>query len=199
MRRVWPFLLILCVVGVAAGVSISGRPVASDPFRVNAGAIATPPVVSSDPVTTDPVPPTSATIAVTAPTSAGSTTSTTSTTAPTTTLMPTTSPTTTVPARDRAFVRAVVANGSARAGLAKQFADVIRPLGYESVFATNATGTLAVTTVYYRQGFAPEARQLAADLGVPGAVLEPLADLVVSNNDGAGDVIAVLGVDFPGN
>ena len=197
VRRVWPFLLILCVVGVAAGVSISGRPVASDPFRVNAGAITTP-VVSTDPVSTDPAPTTPApTTVVVEPTSSPSTTSTTTTTSPPATLRPTTSPTTTVPARDRALVRVVVANGSARAGVARELAAAIRPLGYESMFATTATATRSVTTVYYREGFAPEARQLAADLGVPDAVIEPLADRELSNNDVAGDVIAVLGVDFP--
>jgi len=195
MRRVWPFLTAVGLVGLLAGVAIAGRPGSSDPFVVTAEQ------TNNTTTPLRPAPRSTSTLA-SAPssvpaTTVGSTSSVPATTTPAlttfaTTVVPTTS---VVPLRDRAEFRVVVANGSAAGGLATRTAVALRSLGYDRVTATDARRTEPVTKVYFRDGFEAEARRVAMDVGLPEAAVALLTGSAVSLNDEAGDVVAVLGVD----
>ncbi len=149
---------------------------------------------STTPATTPPV--TTPPATTTAPTTPPATT-TPATTAPATT--PTTAPTTTAAAAnvllDRALVRLVIANGDGRYNLVGRNVDRLTPLGYTTIDQTDAPRDVARTVLYIRPGFDDEAVRLAADLLVPGALIEPLPGLPVTINDELGDIIVVLGPD----
>ena len=125
--------------------------------------------------------------------------------APETTVADTTAPTTEAPPvtdgvpvlLDRAEVRVVVANGDGRFNLVGINVDRLLPLGYVTIDQTDVSESRRVdrTVVYYRDGFDDEAFRLAADMLVPAALLEPLGDRTVTNDDANGDLIAVLGPD----
>lgn len=192
MRRGWPFIAGVGLLGALAGLAIAGRPTAGDGFVVNATSI-TSVLTSVAPVATSQAPPETS-VATTVPgTTASPTTAAPTTASPTTVPIAATTTTTTVP--DRSSVRVVVANGAAVGGLAVDVASLLREAGYANVVATNATGTVPTSTVYYTPGFEREARQVAADLGLSTVAVEPLPDLAVSLRDDEGDVVAVLGID----
>ncbi|TVR28655.1 MAG: LytR family transcriptional regulator [Ilumatobacter sp.] len=96
--------------------------------------------------------------------------------------------------RDRADVRVVVANGSGLDGVAGDNADLLRFIGYSQTIATNALSRVEVTTIYYREGFEPEAIRLGGDLGLFTPRF-PLGDDTISFDDDQGDLIAVVGRD----
>ncbi len=148
---------------------------------------------STTPATTAPA--TTAPATTTAPTTPPATT-TPATTAPT---APTTTPTTAAAATDvlldRAQVRLVLANGDGRYNLVGRNVDRLTPLGYTTIDQTDAPRKVERTVLYIRPGFDDEAVRLAADLLVPGALIEQLSDQPVTINDQLGDIIVVLGPD----
>jgi len=199
MRKSWPFVTAVIVVGGLAGVAIAGRPKPADTFVLDPNQT----VVTEPPTSTSP--PTSTTVAEAATTTTAEATTTTvvaetTTVAPSTTEVPTTTaqPTTTVIAgplpRDQ--VRLVIANGDGRFRLASITADRMRPLGY-IVNVGDIPTLVDATIIYYRPGFDDEAAIVAVDDEVPDAILAPLPDKPVTNADSQGDVILVLGPDAP--
>ena len=199
MRKSWPFVTAVIVVGGLAGVAIAGRPKPADTFVLDPNQT----VVTEPPTSTSP--PTSTTVAEAATTTTAEATTTTvvaetTTVAPSTTEVPTTTaqPTTTVIAgplpRDQ--VRLVIANGDGRFRLASITADRMRPLGY-IVNVGDVPTLVDATIIYYRPGFGDEAAIVAVDDEVPDAILAPLPDKPVTNADSQGDVILVLGPDAP--
>jgi len=199
MRKSWPFVTAVIVVGGLAGVAIAGRPKPADTFVLDPNQT----VVTEPPTSTSP--PTSTTVAEAATTTTAEATTTTvvaetTTVAPSTTEVPTTTaqPTTTVIAgplpRDQ--VRLVIANGDGRFRLASITADRMRPLGY-IVNVGDVPTLVDATIIYYRPGFDDEAAIVAVDDEVPDAILAPLPDKPVTNADSQGDVILVLGPDAP--
>jgi len=199
MRKSWPFVTAVIVVGGLAGVAIAGRPKPADTFVLDPNQT----VVTEPPTSTSP--PTSTTVAEAATTTTAEATTTTvvaetTTVAPSTTEVPTTTaqPTTTVIAgplpRDQ--VRLVIANGDGRFRLASITADRMRPLGY-IVNVGDIPTLVDATIIYYRPGFGDEAAIVAVDDEVPDAILAPLPDKPVTNADSQGDVILVLGPDAP--
>ena len=199
MRKSWPFVIAVIVVGGLAGVAIAGRPKPADTFVLDPNQT----VVTEPPTSTSP--PTSTTVAEAATTTTAEATTTTvvaetTTVAPSTTEVPTTTaqPTTTVIAgplpRDQ--VRLVIANGDGRFRLASITADRMRPLGY-IVNVGDVPTLVDATIIYYRPGFDDEAAIVAVDDEVPDAILAPLPDKPVTNADSQGDVILVLGPDAP--
>ncbi len=213
MRKSWPFVVAVIVVGGLAGVAIAGRPTPSDTFVLDPNATSvtsttsTPPTSTAEPRPTVPkpttTPPTTAAVSTTsaapsttAPATTASTTAPT-TAAPTTTALPTT---TTVPGPlPRNQVRLVLANGDGRFKLASTTADRMRPLGYVIALGDSLKPSDA-TLVYYRPGFADEAAVVAKDLGVPKAIVAAFpanAAQPITDADAKGDVIVVLGPDAP--
>jgi hypothetical protein len=205
MLKTWLFALAVVVVGALAGVAIAGRPEPVDPFVLDPNV--TVPIdtsaTSEAASTTTTSPATTATIASTtapaaAPTTAAISATTTSTTeAPTTTETATTSTIAGPLPRDQ--VRLVLANGDGRFRLASITAERISPLGY-IIELGDALQTVDATIIYYRPGFGDEADVVANDIGVPGAILVALPTSSVpsiTNSDGSGDVIVVLGPDAP--
>ncbi len=151
---------------------------------------------STTPATTTPA---TTTAPTTPATTTAPTTPATTTPATTTPTAPTTTPTTAVAAAnvllDRAQVRLVLANGDGRYNLVGRNVDRLTPLGYTTIDQTDAPRDVARTVLYIRPGFDDEAVRLAADLLVPGALIEPLPDQPVTINDQLGDIIVVLGPD----
>jgi hypothetical protein len=199
MRKSWPFVTAVIVVGGLAGVAIAGRPKPADTFVLDPNQT----VVTEPPTSTSP--PTSTTVAEAATTTTAEATTTTvvaetTTVAPSTTEVPTTTaqPTTTVIAGPlpRGQVRLVIANGDGRFRLASITADRMRPLGY-IVNVGDIPTLVDATIIYYRPGFDDEAAIVAVDDEVPDAILAPLPDKPVTNADSQGDVILVLGPDAP--
>jgi hypothetical protein len=158
----------------------------------------------------NPVPSTSVPITAlpatgtTVPVASAASTTTTTTASPTTTTTlppaPTPAPTaetTVAPAQplDRSQVRLVLANGDGRYNLVGRNVDRLTPLGYTAIDQTDAPRKVDRTVLYVRPGFDDEAARLAADLLVPGALIEPLPAEPVTINDELGDIIVVLGPD----
>ena len=177
MKRSWLALLTITVLGLLAGVAIAGRPTTVDSTVIPAAT-----------TTTGAVP---TTVAATTTTVSATTTS----TRPATTVAAASS-TTSTPAVDRTSFRVVAANGTNTSGLAGRTADRLLTLGYTQVTPSDTLDAAAVTTIYYQPGFAAAAALVAADLQLaPTATAELTAP--VSQADGDGDVIAVLGDDLP--
>ncbi len=223
MRSTWPYLAGIVAAGLVAGTWIAGLPrsdagivVASggtiDPNGQGPGAqntVALLPTTSFPPITVtpttepvrNPVPPagTDTTVPPTVPVV--------TTVAPTTTVAPvTTVPETTAPPAapvvpvdadllDRSQVRLVLANGDGRYNLVGRNVDRLTPLGYTTIDQTDAPRNVDRTVLYVRAGFEDEAARLAADLLVPGALIEPLPAQPVTINDDLGDIVVVLGPD----
>ena len=106
---------------------------------------------------------------------------TTSVTQPTTTAAPTTSTvletTTTVGvARPANEVIVRVGNGAGRAGIAAAGTSVARNAGYKTLSAKNADGIIENSTIYYVDGYAPDAEALAAIVGIAPANILPMPD-----------------------
>ena len=206
MGKTWLFALAVIVVGGLAGIAIAGRPEPADPFVLDPN-ITVPIDVSStseaDATTTTPRATTTTGATTTTTTAAAATTTSIAATTTTTTAAPATTEaetTTTIAGplpRDQ--VRLVIANGDGRFKLATTTADRIRPLGYIIDFGDSLQPATA-TIIYYRPGFDDEGAIVANDIGVPGAILAALptsSSQAVTNSDGNGDVIVVLGPDAP--
>ena len=109
---------------------------------------------------------------------AGNTTTTsgpTTTAGPTTTTEPTTTTTVAVahPANE-VIVR--VGNGAGRQGIAGAGTEVARQAGYKTLSAKNADSVIERSTVYYVEGYAPDAEALAALMDVAPANILPMPE-----------------------
>jgi LytR cell envelope-related transcriptional attenuator len=200
MRRTWPIIIGIALIGALAGVAIAGQPTTVDTFVIAPASVGiTSPSASSES--------TSSTELVTTTTAASSTESTTAQSATTTTMAPTgtVSPTTTEVVTitinpgvnttlGRADVRLVIANGAGTFDLAGRNGDRLRAAGYTQIDLEDAAKVPA-TVLYYRPGFDDEAAIVAADLQVPDAILEPLPETPITIGDALGDIIVVLGPD----
>jgi len=205
VRSTWPALVSVVAVGTVIGISIGGLP-ASRANEVDLSTTTTtafvppadaPPLVATTIAVPTTEPPATEPPATEPPS--------TEPPAPETTVADTTAPTTEAPPvtdgvpvlLDRAEVRVVVANGDGRFNLVGVNVDRLLPLGYVTIDQTDVSESRRVdrTVVYYRDGFDDEALRLAADMLVPAALLEPLGDRTVTNDDANGDLIAVLGPD----
>jgi hypothetical protein len=207
MRKSWPFVIVVIVVGGLAGLAIAGRPEPSDPFVLD------PSVTVARSTTPDRAPTTSVPATTSATTTTVSASTTVATTVPPTTVPPTTvpptttaTPPTTIPAPTttllgplpRNQVRLVLANGDGRFRLASTTADRIRPLGYNMILG-DALSPVDATIIYYRPGFDDEAAYAADDIGVPDAIIVAFPNNAppITDSDASGDVIVVLGPDAP--
>lgn len=100
---------------------------------------------------------------------------TTTTTAPTTTTVPETTTTVSV-AHPTNEVIVRVGNGAGRAGIAGAGTDVAREAGYKTLSAKNADSVIERSTIYYVEGYAPDAELLAALMNVAPANILPMPD-----------------------
>ena len=111
------------------------------------------------------------------------------------TTVPPTAPTT-APARAKGDVRVLVANGSGIRGLAANTSTALRNLGWATLAPADATGLIEKTAIQYAEGYAAEARELAANLRLPATVAAPLASPPVAAADlGDAKLVVVLGQD----
>ena len=92
-------------------------------------------------------------------------------------------------------MRLVVANGDGRFNLAGANGNRLKKAGYVTIDLADVPTGSDPTVLYYRPGFDDEAAIVAADLLVPGALLQPLPDTPITVNDELGDIIVVLGPD----
>jgi hypothetical protein len=65
-----------------------------------------------------------------------------------------------------------IANGDGRFRLASITGDRLRPLGY-IIDLGDAIAPVDATVLYFRPGFDDEAKIVAADIGVPNAIVAP--------------------------
>ena len=83
-------------------------------------------------------------------------------------------------AASRANIALAVLNGSDEAGLAKRTADQARSLGYSLVTEGNAPAAAVADSVVFGAGAAAQARQVAADLGLPPPTKMTAGDALAS-------------------
>ncbi len=86
---------------------------------------------------------------------------------------PTPTPTRTTPPVDRAAVPVSVLNATRTPGLARSAGATVTARGWTLAGVGNWRGYVPTSTVYYPAGREAEARQLAADLGVPAVAPAP--------------------------
>ena len=196
----------VAILAAAAGVVVAGLPGGGDTFVLPSGAATTTeaPAVTVG-LASLPVIPTTVAAQVTT-TEVASALPVPTTVAPTTTVVPTTvAPTTVAPTTTaapaatlaRADVRLVLANGDGRFNLVGANASRLEGLGYVSIEQDDVSQRPSVTMIYARPGFEDEALVLRDDLGTPAAMIVPLTDTPVTNDDASGDLIVVLGPDAP--
>lgn len=96
------------------------------------------------------------------------------------------------PSRPPAEVKVRVHNGSTKAGGALRFGERLKGLGYDVVApGPSPKSPGSVTQIYFRPGFEPEARALAAGLGAPGIRIDPLGtDPLFTGGDASVVVVA---------
>jgi hypothetical protein len=98
---------------------------------------------------------------------------------------------------ERASVRVLVANGTARPGLAGNIVERLRGLGYERAVAGDATRNYNLSVVHANDGFRDAALLLATDLGIADELVIGPPDGPVTTDDSRGDVIFVAAADLP--
>lgn len=215
MRSTWPYLAGVVSVGAFMGLAI-GAYATSAPETVSI-APATPSSLIEEASITVPngsatplptvstpgstvVPTLVATTTIPVATTTIPPTSTVETSIPPTSVEPVVPPTDSTPPiaaepRARADVRLVVANGDGRYNLVGANVTRLEALGYVTIDQTDVDARFDATVVFFRPGFDAEAARLAADIQLPGAVLQPLGDQTITINDDLGDLIVVLGAD----
>lgn len=108
---------------------------------------------------------------------------TTTTAAPSTTTSTTTTTVTVIEVRPPEEITVVVLNSVGTAGLARRVTDLLDELGYNTLEPDNYEPRLDQSAIWYKEGFGPEAQDLAANF--PDAATEfnpdglPEADIVV--------------------
>jgi hypothetical protein len=95
-----------------------------------------------------------------------------------------------------ADVKVVVANGAGISGLASETGDFLATQGYTNTVATDAPGDVALTAVYYAEGFQANAEAIGAMFNLPPEQIQPLpAEPVANDQPVDAAVILVLGPD----
>ena len=202
MRRSWPLVVGLAIVGSISGVLIAGR--ADHVDTVATGRLVTD--LDTEPITVAP--------AIVGPITVGSITvgpvADPTVADPTTTIVqsspvvPTAAPGSSAaggPATaDRSTLRVVIADAADRTGPAERTASRLANLGYGDIRVGTATSPVEFTVVYFRSGFNRAAVTVAQDLNADDPALEELladsADPLTDADDSA-DVIVLLGADAP--
>lgn len=103
---------------------------------------------------------------------------------------------TTSPARPKAEIKVLVANGAGVRGLGAATTNALKALGYATLTPTDATTTIPKTSVQFVEGWEAEGREVAGALTLPPAVATPLASPPVAAADiGDAKVVVILGQD----
>jgi len=116
-----------------------------------------------------------------------STVATPSTTTTTTRPVPTT---TTVPAKQ---VPVMVANATSVPGAAAVVSAKLEPAGWDLLPPVDATAQLPTSSIYYLAGFEPEAKSIAATLGLPDSVVAPYTTSAPIGSIGAAQILVMVG------
>lgn len=95
--------------------------------------------------------------------------------------------------RDQLVV--VTVNAGARAGIAGETADVLRPIGYPSAVPFDAIESSETSNVHYREGLEAEAVRLAEDLGWSKGDIAPASEAPAYETALPVDLAVVLGRD----
>jgi len=95
--------------------------------------------------------------------------------------------------RERDETVVLVLNATSRSGHAGDVSTRLDDLGYTMVVPDNG-GNREVTSVAFLAGWCAEAEQVAADLGLPGATIEPVAQDLLATV-GRARVVVRLGAD----
>ncbi|MCY7300584.1 MAG: LytR C-terminal domain-containing protein, partial [Ilumatobacteraceae bacterium] len=98
---------------------------------------------------------------------------------------------------NRSAVRVLVVNAANRTGIASSTADVIIAAGFTDSTPVDALNNAAVSVVYARPGFEAAAAEVAATVGLAATTVRQLDTTAITRDDGSGDVIVLIGVDFP--
>ena len=105
-------------------------------------------------------------------------------------------PTTVAPARPKAEVKVLVANGAGVRGLGAATTNALKALGYTTLTPTDATATVPKTSIQFVEGWEAEGREVAGALTLPPTVATRLASPPVAAADiGDAKVIVILGED----
>jgi len=110
-----------------------------------------------------------------------------STTTTTTRPVPTT---TTIPA---ARVPVMVANATSVPGAAGAVRSKLVPGGWDLLPPVDATAHLPASSVYYLAGFEPQAKSIAASLGLPATAVLPYTTAAPISSIGAAQVLVMVG------
>jgi hypothetical protein len=78
----------------------------------------------------------------------------------------------------------VIANAGEADDLATRTAPVLRQLGYENLVISTANTRQPTTLIWYRRGMEPEARALAAELGIGAVQPRPSGQITVGGEQG---------------
>lgn len=94
----------------------------------------------------------------------------------------------------------VVANGSGKSGVAGALSDTLKAAGYAQVKATNTTGQIPNTVVYFDAGFEADARDVAEKAGIASTVVQARpAEVPLSAQDQTAHVLVLQGQDYTPN
>ncbi len=184
MKNSWLVYVAVAAIAALAGIAIAGPPntVSTDAtIIVPETTTTTAPESEPAPTTTDATP--------------DSTTTTSTTTTTTTTEVDDTTTTTEAPEEiDRAEVAVVVVNGASIGGLASRVRDELRDAGFEQARPIDGTTIVEATVVYFAEGFAAEAVDVAEALGLAIGDVKPIDD-APEFNLGNSQVAVYLGRD----
>lgn len=105
-------------------------------------------------------------------------------------------PTTTAPARPKAEVKVLVANGAGIRGLGLATTNALKGVGYTTLTPTDATVSIPKTSIQFAEGYEADAREVAGALTLPPTVVTRLSSPPVAAADlGDAKVIVILGED----
>ena len=106
---------------------------------------------------------------------------------------------TTVPAdvRPANEVKVVVANAARVDGAAGRATEQLRALGYTTLPASNADEAADTSTLYYAEGYEPEALVMANEIGLDAANVAPMPDPIpISEPPADANLVLLLGRDL---
>ena len=188
--QIWVYIAV-AVLSIGAGVAIAGTPntVRRDPtIQVPATTVPVPvtlPVVTEPDVTVAPEPP----LSTDAP----------ATTLPTTTTVAPESTTTTTAAITivpRGEVTVAVANGAAKAGIARSIADGLQGMGYVDVQTADGREIVDISVIYVGPFRQLEGERLAADLGIDPTLVFPIDSAPPMDGYENEQIVAYIGRDL---